>query len=117
MNCTTTAKLVRCTTLAIGCIDTSSSGVIDFVDEHNRMVCGLLFTAIAISHLVYYPTMIEVISKRFYEPNCNACRGEQCKSIVVRLLITQSFQHFLVSVSCRHDKFGLFNRGCHKSYE
>ena len=66
MDSTTTAELVRCTTLVVvGCIDTSSSGVIDFVDEHYRMVC-CLFTAITISHLVYYPTMIEVLSKRFY---------------------------------------------------
>jgi len=109
MDSTTTAKLVRCTTLAVvGCIDTSSSGVIDFVDEHYRMVCCLLFTAIAISHLVYYPTMIEVIMKRFYEPNCNA--EEQCTIIDTITHISFSFK-FLVSVSCRHDKFGLFNRG------
>ena len=89
MDSTTTAKLVGCTTLAVdGCINTSSSGVIDFVYEHFRMVCGLLFTAIAISHLVYYPTMIEVI-KRFYEPYfaIAACKSHK------RLLLIQSHIH------------------------
>jgi len=90
MDSTTTAKLVGCTTLAVGCIDTSSSGVIDFVDEHYRMVCCLLFTAIAISHLVYYPTMIEVIMKRFYEPILHA--EEQCTIIDTIAHISFSFK-------------------------
>ena len=71
MDGATPAKLVRCTTLAVGCIggdrNTLSSGVV--FAKHSRMV-SCLFTTIAISHLVYYPTMmIEVMTmKRFYVP-------------------------------------------------
>ena len=84
MDSTANDKLVGCTTLAVGCIggdtNTLSSGVV--FAKHSRMVSCLLFTAIAISHLVYYPVMIEVITKRdFMRLYCNAESMQEPSSI------------------------------------